>query len=94
VPPDNNSSARATNNIKGKQNRLPDGQEISGQFKSTSGTEGFVILRFVTDTAIKSGQNVLNALVCAAIMNGIDWIHKIYIVSILGNGWYQSPKIK
>jgi hypothetical protein len=62
VPPENNGSERAIRNIKVKQTRLPDGQEISGQFKSTSGAEGFAILISVTDTAIKNGQNVLNAL--------------------------------
>lgn len=65
VPPDNNGSERAIRNIKVKQ-------KISGQFKSTSGAEGFAILRSVTDTAIKNGQNVLNALLCVALLNGTD----------------------
>jgi transposase len=59
VPPDNNGSERAISNIKVKQ-------KISGQFKSTHGAEGFAILRSVIDTTIKSGQNVLNALVLIA----------------------------
>ena len=60
VPPDNNGSERAIRNIKVKQ-------KISGQFESEEGAEGFAVLRSVIDTAIKSGQNVLNAL--ALILN-------------------------
>jgi hypothetical protein len=60
-----------------KQTRLPDGQEISGQFKSTSGAEGFAILKSVTDAAIKNGQNVPNALLCVALLNGTDWLQKV-----------------
>jgi transposase len=74
VPPDNNGSERAIRNIKVKQTRLPDGQEISGQFKSANGADRFAILRSVTDTAIKNGQNVLNALFCVALLNGSDWL--------------------
>ena len=55
VPPDNNGSERAIRNIKVKQ-------KISGQFKSEEGANSFAVLRSVIDTAIKSGQNVLNAL--------------------------------
>ena len=55
VPPDNNGSERAIRNIKVKQ-------KISGQFKSVKGAISFAIIRSVIDTAIKSGQNVLNAL--------------------------------
>ncbi|MEO6869744.1 MAG: hypothetical protein ABI168_08870 [Ginsengibacter sp.] len=36
--------------------------KISGQFKSDEGADAFVILRSVSDTTFKSGQNVLNAL--------------------------------
>jgi transposase len=55
VPPDNNASERAIRNIKVKQ-------KISGQFKSVEGAISFAVIRSVIDTAIKSGQNVLNAL--------------------------------
>lgn len=59
VPPDNNGSERAIRNIKVKQ-------KISGQFRSDQGADGFAILRSIIDTAIKSGQNVLNALTLIA----------------------------
>lgn len=59
VPPDNNGSERAIRNIKVKQ-------KISGQFKSDQGADSFAVLRSVIDTAIKSGQNVLNALALIA----------------------------
>lgn len=55
VPPDNNGSERAIRNIKVKQ-------KISGQFKSANGAISFAVIRSIIDTAIKSGQNVLNAL--------------------------------
>ncbi|MCK4345552.1 MAG: transposase [Bacteroidales bacterium] len=55
VPPDNNASERAIRNIKVKQ-------KVSGQFKSPNGAFGFAVLRSVTDTIIKSNQNVLNSL--------------------------------
>lgn len=55
VPPDNNGSERAIRNIKVKQ-------KISGQFKSVKGAISFAVIRSVIDTAIKSRQNVLNAL--------------------------------
>ncbi len=59
VPPDNNASERAIRNIKVKQ-------KISGQFKSLGGAFSFAVLRSITDTAIKNGQNVLHALNCIA----------------------------
>lgn len=62
VPPDNNGSERAIRNIKVKQ-------KISGQFKSMTGAMNFAILRSITDTAIKNGQNVLKALSIIAILN-------------------------
>jgi len=37
-------------------------QKISGEFKSEEGLSGFAVLGSVIDAAIKSGQNVLNAL--------------------------------
>lgn len=59
VPPDNNGSERAIRNIKVKL-------KVSGQFKSTHGSDKFAILRSITDTAVKNRQNVLNALVVVA----------------------------
>lgn len=55
VPPDNNGSERAIRNIKVKQ-------KISGQFKSEEGAQDFAIIRSVIDTAIKSGEEILNYL--------------------------------
>jgi len=55
VPPDNNASERAIRNIKVKQ-------KVSGQFRSTNGAFRFAVLRSITDTALKNGLNVLNAL--------------------------------
>lgn len=55
VPPDNNGSEQAIRNIKVKQ-------KVSGLFRSISGAEDFAILRSLTDTVLKSGQNVLAAL--------------------------------
>jgi transposase len=65
VPPDNNGSERAIRNIKVKQ-------KISGQFKSFDGAMNFAILRSITDTAIKNGQNVLNALSIIARLRVTD----------------------
>lgn len=60
VPPDNNGSERAIRNVKVKQ-------KISGQYKSMDGAKMFAILRSVIDTAIKSGQNALQALFVIAV---------------------------
>lgn len=60
VPPDNNGSERAIRNIKVKQ-------KISGHYKSIKGAKLFAILRSIIDTAIKSGQNALQALFVIAI---------------------------
>ena len=62
VPPDNNGSERAVRNVKVKL-------KVSGQFKSDLGADSFAILRSVIDTAIKNGQNALNALTTIANYN-------------------------
>ena len=54
VPPDNNGSERAIRNVKVKQ-------KISGHFKTENGAQIFAIIRSVTDTCIKNGQNILDA---------------------------------
>lgn len=65
VPPDNNASERAIRNIKVKQ-------KISGQFKSPTGAFNFAVLRSITDTSLKNGQNVLNTLKIIANLQGTD----------------------
>ena len=37
-------------------------QKISGQFKSWKVVDNFMVLRSITDTALKNDQNVLRAL--------------------------------
>jgi transposase len=65
VPPDNNGSEQAIRNVKVKQ-------KVSGQFKSWKGVENFLILRSITDTALKNKQPVLNALNLIAKFEGTD----------------------
>lgn len=65
VPPDNNGSERAIRNVKVKQ-------KISGQYKSMDGANIFAVLRSVIDTAMKSGQNALNALYAIAAYSGSE----------------------
>ena len=54
VPPENNASERAIRNVKVKQ-------KVSGQFKTQDGAQLYAIIRSVTDTCIKNGQNVVQA---------------------------------
>ena len=49
VPPDNNGSEQAIRNVKVKQ-------KVSGQFKSWRGVNNFLILRSITDTALKNNS--------------------------------------
>jgi hypothetical protein len=65
VPPDNNGSERAIRNVVVKR-------KISGQYKSMDGAIIFATLRSVIDTAIKSGQNALNALYTIAVFCGTE----------------------
>lgn len=55
VPADNNGSERAIRNVKVKQ-------KVSGQFKSSKGAYGFVVLRSIIDSAIKHEKNVFDTL--------------------------------
>lgn len=55
VPADNNGSERAIRNVKVKQ-------KVSGQFKSSKGAYGFIVLRSVIDSAIKQNKNVFEVL--------------------------------
>ena len=72
VPPDNNDSERAIRNVKVKQ-------KVSGQFKSMDGARAFAVPRSITDTAIKNGQNVLQALKIIANLNfQTDWLQLFF----------------
>jgi transposase len=57
VPPDNNGSERAIRNVKVKT-------KVSTNFRTIQGAQRFAIIRSVTDTAIKNGQNPFEAI-CA-----------------------------
>lgn len=61
VPPDNNASERAIRNVKVKQ-------KVSGQFKTEHGAQIYAVIRSVTDTCIKNGQNILDAFKTIAIL--------------------------
>jgi len=61
VPPDNNASERAIRNVKVKQ-------KVSGQFKTENGAQIYAVIRSVTDTCIKNGQNILEAFKTIAIL--------------------------
>jgi transposase len=61
VPPDNNASERAIRNVKVKQ-------KVSGQFKTENGAQIYAVIRSVTDTCIKNGQNILDAYKTIAIL--------------------------
>lgn len=62
VPPDNNGSERSVRNIKVKQ-------KVSGQFKNIVTAQNFAIIRSVIDTAVKNGQNIINALNLISLNN-------------------------
>lgn len=61
VPPDNNASERAIRNVKVKQ-------KVSGQFKTENGAQIYAVIRSVTDTYIKNGQNILDAFKTIAVL--------------------------
>ena len=61
VPADNNASERAIRNVKVKQ-------KVSGQFKTENGAQIYAVIRSVTDTCIKNGQNVLAAFKTIAVL--------------------------
>lgn len=61
VPSDNNASERAIRNVKVKQ-------KVSGQFKTEKGAEIYAVIRSVTDTCIKNGQNIFAAFKTIAIL--------------------------
>lgn len=55
VPPDNNGSERAIRNVKIKT-------KVSTNFRTVEGAQRFAMIRSVTDTAIKNGQNPFDAI--------------------------------
>lgn len=62
IPPDNNASERAIRNVKVKQ-------KVSGQFKTQDGAQSYAVIRSVTDTCVKNGQNVLEAFKTIAMLH-------------------------
>lgn len=56
VPADNNSSERAVRPVKTKM-------KVSGQFKSEDGAQAYANIYSIVQTAVKNGQNPLDALV-------------------------------
>lgn len=61
VPPDNDASERAIRNVKVKQ-------KVSGQFKTENGAQIYAVIRSVTETCIKNGQNILDAFKTIVIL--------------------------
>lgn len=61
IPPDKNASERAIRNVKVKQ-------KVSGQFKTENDAQIYAVIRSVTDTCIKNGQNILDAFKTIAIL--------------------------
>lgn len=61
VPSDNNASERAIRNVKVKQ-------KVSGQFKTEKGAQIYAVIRSVTDTCIKNGQNIFAAFKTIAVL--------------------------
>jgi transposase len=61
VPADNNASERAIRNVKVKQ-------KVSGQFKTENGAQIYAVIRSVTDSCIKNGQNILAAFKTIAVL--------------------------
>jgi transposase len=43
-------------------------QKGSGQFKTDNGAQFYTVIRSVTDTCIKNGQNVLDAFKTIAVL--------------------------
>ena len=55
IPPDNNASERGIRKLKVKQ-------KISGTFRSETGTDAFLAIHSIVDTAWKNGQSPLEAI--------------------------------
>jgi transposase len=43
-------------------------QKVSGQFKTENGAQIYAVIRSVTDTCIKNGQNILGSFKTIAIL--------------------------
>ncbi|TXD54749.1 IS66 family transposase, partial [Polaribacter sp. IC066] len=52
---------RAIRNVKVKQ-------KVSGQFKTENGAQIYAVIRSVTDTCIKNGQNIFAAFKTIAVL--------------------------